>query len=76
MDYNKIIEVWIFLENLLEPTLTAPPPLMSQPVLMKSFGLEIFNFRLNKASLEVKAILNQSLGADMSPQSQHDHLLK
>lgn len=35
-----------------------------------------FNFRLNKARGEVEAILNQVMGADMSPLLQHDQLLK
>lgn len=35
-----------------------------------------FNFRLNKARVEVEAILSQCIGADMSPLLQHDQLLK
>lgn len=35
-----------------------------------------FNFRLNKARVEVEAILNQCIGADMRPLLQHDQLLR
>uniref|UniRef100_A0A8C1VNM8 Inositol polyphosphate-5-phosphatase E n=1 Tax=Cyprinus carpio TaxID=7962 RepID=A0A8C1VNM8_CYPCA len=76
LDYNKIIEALALPRNLPD---TNPYRSTTSDVTTRFdevFWFGDFNFRLNKARGEVEAILNQVMGADMSPLLQHDQLLK
>uniref|UniRef100_A0A8C2FQP0 Phosphatidylinositol polyphosphate 5-phosphatase type IV n=1 Tax=Cyprinus carpio TaxID=7962 RepID=A0A8C2FQP0_CYPCA len=76
LDYNKIIEALALPRNLPD---TNPYRSTTSDVTTRFdevFWFGDFNFRLNKERGEVEAILNQGVGADMSPLLQHDQLLK
>uniref|UniRef100_A0A671RG29 Phosphatidylinositol polyphosphate 5-phosphatase type IV n=1 Tax=Sinocyclocheilus anshuiensis TaxID=1608454 RepID=A0A671RG29_9TELE len=76
LDYDKIIEALALPRNLPD---TNPYRSTTSDVTTRYdevFWFGDFNFRLNKARGEVEAILNQGVGADMSPLLQHDQLLK
>ncbi|XP_043095637.1 phosphatidylinositol polyphosphate 5-phosphatase type IV [Puntigrus tetrazona] len=76
LDYNKIIEALALPRNLPD---TNPYRSTTSDVTTRFdevFWFGDFNFRLNKARGEVEAILNQVMGADMSPLLQDDQLLK
>ncbi|XP_073696322.1 phosphatidylinositol polyphosphate 5-phosphatase type IV [Garra rufa] len=76
LDYNKIIEALALPRSLPD---TNPYRSTTSDVTTRFdevFWFGDFNFRLSKARGEVEAILNQGVGADMSPLLQHDQLLK
>ncbi|XP_051519658.1 phosphatidylinositol polyphosphate 5-phosphatase type IV-like isoform X1 [Myxocyprinus asiaticus] len=76
LDYNKIIEALALPRNLPD---TNPYRSTNSDVTTRFdevFWFGDFNFRLNKDRGEVDAILNQVVGADMSPLLQHDQLSK
>ncbi|XP_026068011.1 phosphatidylinositol polyphosphate 5-phosphatase type IV [Carassius auratus] len=76
LDYNKIIEALALPRNLPD---TNPYRSTTSDVTTRFdevFWFGDFNFRLNNTRGEVEAILNQVMGADMSPLLQHDQLLK
>ncbi|XP_051977792.1 phosphatidylinositol polyphosphate 5-phosphatase type IV-like [Xyrauchen texanus] len=76
LDYNKIVEALALPRNLPD---TNPYRSTNSDVTTRFdevFWFGDFNFRLNKARGGVEEILNQVVGADMSPLLQHDQLSK
>ncbi|XP_056092823.1 phosphatidylinositol polyphosphate 5-phosphatase type IV isoform X2 [Rhinichthys klamathensis goyatoka] len=76
LDYNKIIEALALPRNLPDTNPYRSTTCDVTTRFDEVFWFGDFNFRLNKARGEVEAILNQGVGADMSPLLQHDQLLK
>ncbi|XDV20145.1 hypothetical protein PO909_025521 [Leuciscus waleckii] len=76
LDYNKIIEALALPRNLPDTNPYRSTTCDVTTRFDEVFWFGDFNFRLNKARGEVEAILNQGVGADMSPLIQHDQLLK
>ncbi|XP_067263080.1 phosphatidylinositol polyphosphate 5-phosphatase type IV [Chanodichthys erythropterus] len=76
LDYNKIIEALALPRNLPDTNPYRSTTCDVTTRFDEVFWFGDFNFRLNKARVEVEAILNQCIGADMSPLLQHDQLLR
>ncbi|XP_067294173.1 phosphatidylinositol polyphosphate 5-phosphatase type IV [Pseudorasbora parva] len=76
LDYNKIIEALALPRNLPDTNPYRSTTCDVTTRFDEVFWFGDFNFRLNKARGEVEAVLNQNVGADMSPLLQHDQLLK
>lgn len=76
LDYNKIIEALALPRNLPDTNPYRSTTCDVTTRFDEVFWFGDFNFRLNKARGEVEAVLNQGVGADMSPLLHHDQLLK